>query len=151
VLAYCRTASKKSALRPKNVLRQTRPMRHRQKYSCLISVLFGGLFIGTGSSSVRSRVYVTVRCPSVSLSQHGPTAANPLVRVCCCGIDGQEISIDCCVAGAQQQRRAVANASSATLSAYVERSTQTCINKKLRYRRRTARRDVPVEILPTVA
>ena len=47
--------------------------------------------------------------------QHGPTAANPLLQVCCCGPGGQEIWIDCCTAGAQQQRRA--NAGSATLPA----------------------------------
>jgi len=48
------------------------------------------------SHSMRSRVYVTVRCLSVCLSQHGPTAANPLLRICCCGPGGQELSIDCC-------------------------------------------------------
>ena len=32
----------------------------------------------------------------------------PIIRrVCCCGPGGQEISIDCCTAGAQQQMRAV--------------------------------------------
>ena len=30
-----------------------------------------------------------------------------LRRVCCCGLGGQEISIDCCTAGAQQQLRAM--------------------------------------------
>jgi len=30
----------------------------------------------------------------------------PLLRVCCCGPGGHEISIECCTAGAQQQRRA---------------------------------------------
>ena len=38
-----------------------------------------------------SRVYETVQCPSVCLSQHGPTAAHPLLHVCCCGRGGQEI------------------------------------------------------------
>jgi len=32
-------------------------------------------FIGNIPYSMRSSVYVTVRCPSVYLSQHGPTAA----------------------------------------------------------------------------
>ena len=42
---------------------------------------------------------------SVCLSQHESTAANPLLQVCCCGPSEQEISIDCCTASAQQQRR----------------------------------------------
>jgi len=54
-------------------------------------------------------------CLSVSVSQHGPIAANPLMQICCCGPGGQEISIDCCTAGAKQR----ANAGSAMLSAYV--------------------------------
>ena len=29
---------------------------------------------------------------------HGPTAANPLLQVCCCELGGQEILIDCCMA-----------------------------------------------------
>jgi len=33
---------------------------------------------------------------SVCLSQHGPTAAIPLLVVCCRGPGEQEISIDCC-------------------------------------------------------
>jgi len=73
---------------------------------------------------MHSRVYVTVRCLSICLSQQGPTAANPLLQVCCCGPGGQEISVDCCTASAQQQRRA--DAGSATLSAYVGCWTQTC-------------------------
>jgi len=28
---------------------------------------------------------LVVRCPSVCPSQHGPTAANPSLQVCCCG------------------------------------------------------------------
>jgi len=43
-----------------------------------------------------------------------PTAANPLLQVCCCGPGGQEISIDCCSSGGRR-----AKAGSATLSAYV--------------------------------
>jgi len=50
----------------------------------------------------------------------------PLLRVCCCGPGGQEISIDCCTAGGPAvssnraaARRAAANAGSATLSADV--------------------------------
>ena len=49
--------------------------------------------------------------PSVSLSQHGPTAANPLLQVCCCGPSQQELSIDCCSSR-------WTNAGSATLSVY---------------------------------
>jgi len=48
--------------------------------------------------SMRSSVYETVRCSSVCLSQHGSTAANPLLlQVCCCGPGGQDI--DCCSSG----------------------------------------------------
>jgi len=38
-------------------------------------------------------------CPSVLI---GPTAANPVLQVCCCVPGGQEISIDCCTVGAQR-------------------------------------------------
>ena len=34
-----------------------------------------------------------------------PDRRTPLLRICCCGPGGQEISIDCCTAGGQQQRR----------------------------------------------
>ena len=48
-----------------------------------------------------------------------------LLRVRCCRPDGQEISIDCCMTGAQQQLRHSSgvrrpNAGSATLSADAE-------------------------------
>ena len=49
----------------------------------------GVYVIGTALHSMRSRVYV--RYPSFCLSQHGPTAANPLLQV----------AIDCCTAGTQ--------------------------------------------------
>ena len=42
---------------------------------------------------MRSRVYVTIRCPaSVCMSQHWPTAAatNPPLQVCCCGPGGRK-------------------------------------------------------------
>jgi len=52
--------------------------------------------------------------PSVCVSQQGPTAANPLLDVRCCGPGGQEISIDCSSSDVRW-----ANACSATLSAYV--------------------------------
>ena len=74
--------------------------------------------------SMRSRVCLTVRCPSACRSQHGPTSANQLLYVCCCWPGGQEISIDCCTVGAQQRRRV--NAGSATLSVYVWSWTQIC-------------------------
>ena len=58
---------------------------------------------------------------SVRLS-HRP----PLLRVCCCGRGGQQISIDCCTAGwvavsssRAAARHTAANAGSATLSADV--------------------------------
>jgi len=60
---------------------------------------------------MESRVYETVRCPAGRLSV--PTAANPLLQVCCCGPGGHGISINCCSSGVQ-----LANAGSATLSAY---------------------------------
>ena len=63
---------------------------------------------------VRGRVYETVRCPSVCLSQRGVTAANPLLQVCCCRPGEEEISIGCCSSAVRW-----ANAGSATLSAYV--------------------------------
>ena len=60
--------------------------------------------------SMRNRFYVAALCPSVRLSvrlsQHEPTAANPLLQVCCCGPGRQEISIHRCMAGAQQHRHA---------------------------------------------
>ena len=51
-------------------------------------------------------------CPSISSSG----LCTPLRRVCCCGPGGQEISIDCCTAGAQQQ-----TASRVTLSLVIWR------------------------------
>ena len=50
---------------------------------------------------MRSRVYVTARRLSV------PAFARRtlLLRVCCCAPGGQEISVDCCTAGAQQLQR----------------------------------------------
>ena len=61
------------------------------------------------SIPMRSRVY-TLRCP--------------LLQVCCCGPGEQEISIDCCTAGAQQHRMV----GTSTLSAYVWSWTQTCLS-----------------------
>jgi len=54
-------------------------------------------------------------CLSTCLSQHGPTAANPLLQVCCCGPGSQEISIDCCAAHGMRR----ANSGSATFTADV--------------------------------
>ena len=62
-----------------------------------------GAFLCNGTASVRLSVCLSVRL-SVCLSCCGPAAANPLLRVCCCGPGGQEISIDCRTAGARQQR-----------------------------------------------
>ena len=51
----------------------------------------------------------------------------PLLRVCCCGPGGQEISIDCCTAaGRRSSAAARPDAGSATLSADVGSWTQTC-------------------------
>ena len=65
--------------------------------------------------SMRSRVYETGS--TVCLSQHGRTAANQLLQVCCCGPSNRLL----------QQRT---NAGSATLSVYVGSWTQTCLNSK---------------------
>ena len=55
-----------------------------------------------GACKVCEAVCLSV-CPSVpSSGRH-----TPLRRVCCCGPGGQEISIDCCIAGAHQQMRTV--------------------------------------------
>jgi len=62
-----------------------------------------------GTVSVRLSVCLSipfVRCSSVRW-------------VCCCGLGGYEISIDCCTAVVAAARRTAANAGSATLSAYV--------------------------------
>ena len=64
--------------------------------------------------TMRSRVYETVRCLSVCLCRHEPTAANPPLQVCCRGPGEQMISIDCCSSGMWR-----ANAGSAKLLAYV--------------------------------
>jgi len=63
---------------------------------------------------VRGRVCVMVRCPSVRLpvrlsvclSQLSITAAPCDGFAAVAGLGGQEISIDCCTAGAQQQHGA---------------------------------------------
>jgi len=68
-----------------------------------------------GLRKCRASVSLSV-CPSISSSG----LCTPLRRVCCCGPGGQEISIDCCTAGAQQQ-----TASRVTLSADV--GSWTCI------------------------
>ena len=68
---------------------------------------------------MQSRVYETVRCPSVCpsvpLSQHAQQqrTATPLLQVCSCGLGKEMISIDCCSRSMQQ-----ANVVSAMLSVY---------------------------------
>ena len=43
-------------------------------------------------------------CSKVCLSQHGTTAANPLLlQAWCCEPDGQKISIDCCSSGVRMR------------------------------------------------
>ena len=73
------------------------------------------MFIGTACIICGAE---SMKCYSVCLSQYGPTAANPLLQVCCCVPDEQVTSIDCCVWWA--------NVGSATLLAYVGGWTQTC-------------------------
>ena len=69
---------------------------------------------------MRSRVYVTARRLSV------PAFARRtlLLWVCCCAPGGQEISIDCCTAGAQQLRRRSSKCEQ-PLSLSLTTSTQT--------------------------
>jgi len=50
------------------------------------------------------------------------STANPVLHVCCWGLDGQQISIVCCSSGVRR-----ANAGSVTLSAYVGSETHTCL------------------------
>ena len=84
------------------------------------------------SRPMRSRVCVAVRCLSVRLSVC-PTAANPLLQVCCCEPGGQ----DCCTAGAQQRAARRATAGSGTLSTYVGSWMQTQLNSQLNRELRT--------------
>jgi len=71
--------------------------------------------------STRSRIYVTVRCPSVCPSV-SCARCHSVRRVCCCEPGGQEISIDCCTSGA-----AAVNAGNATFTAAVGGWTQTLV------------------------
>jgi len=48
-----------------------------------------------------------MKVSGVCLSVLSSSAARLCGRVCCCAPGGQEISIDCCTAGAQQQMQAV--------------------------------------------
>jgi len=63
---------------------------------------------------MRSRVYETVRRPSVRPFFCPSTMCPQQQTRCCCGLSGQEISIDCWSSGVRR-----ANAGSATLLAYV--------------------------------
>jgi len=65
----------------------------------ILSALSATARIVCGAGSMYGTVSVRL---SVRLSQHGPTAANPLLQVCCCRPE----ATDCCTAGAQQQRAA---------------------------------------------
>ena len=42
---------------------------------------------------------------SVRLSVPAINCCISVWQVCCCGLSGQEISLDCCMSGTQQQRR----------------------------------------------
>jgi len=61
----------------------------------------------------------SVRFTSVCLSQHGPTAANPLLQVCCCGAAGRRYQSIAARSGLSSSSVRRANAGSATSSAYV--------------------------------
>jgi len=69
------------------------------QHSCVLyHYWYAHILCGAGSmhlSGVRPSVLPSVH-QSVCLSQYGPTAANPMVHVCCCGPGRHEISIDCC-------------------------------------------------------
>ena len=90
--------------------------------TCTTSNCFQYKLIWHCPHGMHSRVYETVQCLSVCLSQHGPTAANPLQQVCFCGSCGQQTSIDYCSSSVRRT-----NAGSATLSAYIRSWTQTCL------------------------
>jgi len=65
---------------------------------------FAYIVIHYCSSSMWSRVHVTVRCPSVRPIVN---CCVSLWRVCCCVPGGQEILTDCCMASDKQQMWAV--------------------------------------------
>jgi len=66
----------------------------------LICPTAGGIkttaFIGAARIVCRLQSKVYVHCPSVCMSQHGPTAAKPPLQIYCCGPGRQEILINCC-------------------------------------------------------
>jgi len=73
---------------------------------------YNQLYVTLNCVAVTAReVYVTTRCPSVCLSVRLSVPAIDrcciVRRVCCWAPGEQEISIDCCTAGAQLQSRAV--------------------------------------------
>ena len=69
--------------------------------------------------SMQTRDYVTARFPSVCMSVPPVCLLQLRAPVCCWGPGGEEISIDCCVAGAATPQRAAANAGSGTFTAGV--------------------------------
>ena len=73
---------------------------------------YNQLYVTLNCVAVTAReVYVTTRCPSVCLSVRLSVPAIDrcciVRRVCCWAPGEQEISIDCCTAGAQLQSQAV--------------------------------------------
>ena len=60
-----------------------------------LNLTFSGWYCSwtVGTARMQSMLSEMVRHPSTCLSQHGPTAVNPLLQVCCCGPGRQEILI----------------------------------------------------------
>jgi len=78
----------------------------RSGLQCSICMYSDNMLIDTGR--ITCTVCVTVRCPSVCLSVPSVIDRCSSVRRVCCRVPGgQETSIDCCMTGVQQQRRAV--------------------------------------------
>jgi len=82
------------------------------------------------SCSMRSRIHITVGCPSDCLSVPSVDLCSSVRCVCCWVPRGQEISIDrsnsAAAARCTAARRSSANASSVVFTAAVEGWTQTC-------------------------
>jgi len=77
--------------------------------------------------SMRSRVYVTVRCPSVCLSVCPFVCPIcPLQQRAAGLLLWARRAIDCCTVGAAASRRAAANADSVTFTVDVRSRPQTC-------------------------
>jgi len=75
-----------------------RKVRLRRTY--LILPLFANMWQGLCNGMLSVRLSARLSVPSID-------RCSSVRQVCCCGPGGQEIAIDCCTAGAQQQLRAV--------------------------------------------